>query len=921
MMNKTKLTLGSLFDGSGGFPLGGILAGIEPRWSSEIEPFPILVTHKRLPQVKHYGDVSKLNGTELPPVDIITFGSPCQDLSIAGKRAGIHDGNRSNLFFQAIRIIKEMRDATNGKYPRYCVWENVCFDENTLITCENGYKRIKDVRVGDKVKTHTGRFMPVVKVHQTQRQPVIKVKVSGSEDILVTRNHPFLAIQKIYSGKSIVGTTKPEWVSAEQLTNQHLIGYRIDTPTLPENFMTEAEAWAVGRWLADGSVDLTKSNPRMFFSIGVGKENDARAHLSRLPYDIHENVPHPMATNFCFTSHEFYAFISDAGIGAGNKKVPSYVFQLPIRLQKNVLEGYLSGDGYLRTRRKNVELAASTASRELAYGISRLIRNVYRSATNISVREPKTKQICGREIHANYPVYCINASLSNKVTRSVIGDDIIWQPVKAIEPIKKKTTVYNLSVLEDNTYAANDIIVHNCGAFSSNGGDDFKAVLEAVIGVKEEGIEVPPPENHRWPKADVYLGDGWSVAYRVFDAQYWGVPQRRARIYLVADFAGGSAGEVLFKSEGLSRYTPQSFRSWQGTAGGAEESSGTAGRRSDAGDRNYCLNTQGNIGVGITEGKSLALVSQDHGNHPAVLHAAGFSTEHSARARSIGYEEEISPTLRAGVVPVALSVENHPTDGRVKIREDDTCQTLCSRAGTGGNNVPLVAEPITLKIRCGKPGGGKGAQVTYDKSSTLATNNDQTLFQPEIKAFGVCSKHSNAMMSDNPHSGFYEAETSRTIDTSNQSPCKNQGGICVVALEPGAASRVGGHIYNDGKSGTLRANAGDNQQAVMMPETYSLQGSMIGRSDENGSQGDGINQDVCFTLNTTDRHCIAAPADFSYTISRDNHFAVAEDISVTAVARGPATVAHPEADHYCTSKNSHHTVAAHEQANTLVASD
>lgn len=637
MMDKKHLTLGSLFDGSGGFPLGGILAGSEPKWSSEIEPFPVLVTHKRLPQVKQYGDVSTLNGAELLPVDIIIFGSPCQDLSIAGKRAGIHDGDRSNLFFQAIRIIKEMRDATNGQYPRYCIWEN---------------------------------------------------------------------------------------------------------------------------------------------------------------------VP---------------------------------------------------------------------------------------------------------------------------------------------------------------------------GAFSSNEGNDFKAVLEAVIGVKEKGIKVPASENHRWAKSDVYLGDGWSVAYRVFDAQYWGVPRRRARIYLVADFAGGSAGEILFKSEGVSGYTPQGFRAWQGAAGGAEEGTGETGGRSDAGGGTLCLNPQGNSGVGVTEDKSLALVAQDHGNHPAVLHAvgidgynaavtndtaatlgvncgmstgrnsvlqaAGFSTEHSAKARSIGYEEEVSPTLRAGVVPAALSVENHPTDGRVKIREDDTCQTLCSRAGTGGNNVPLVAEPITLKIRCGKPGGGKGAQVTRDKSSTLSTNNDQTLFQPEVKAFGVCSKHSNAMMSDNPHSGFYEATTSRTLDqsggnsvTSNQggicvvapapetfdvrftsdgtknarghcyatdisrcldtseaTPDSNHGGVAVVALEPGAASRVGGHVYSDDKSGTLRANAGDNQQAVLVAEseTYALQGSMIGRADKNGPQGDGINEDVCFTLNTSDRHAVAAP----------------------------------EADHYCTSKNSHHTVAAHEQANTLVASD
>ena len=106
-MNSKALTLGSLFDGSGGFPLGGLLSGITPVWASEIEPFPIRVTTKRLPQMKHYGDVSKLNGTELPPIDIITFGSPCQDMSVAGKRAGL-SGARSNLFYEAVRIVNEV---------------------------------------------------------------------------------------------------------------------------------------------------------------------------------------------------------------------------------------------------------------------------------------------------------------------------------------------------------------------------------------------------------------------------------------------------------------------------------------------------------------------------------------------------------------------------------------------------------------------------------------------------------------------------------------------------------------------------------------------------------------------------------------------------------------------------------------------
>lgn len=122
-MNK-ELRLGSLFDGSGGFPLAGIFCGIKPIWASEVEPFPIRVTQKNLPQVKHLGDIKDIDGSEIEHVDIISFGSPCQDLSIAGKRAGL-EGKKSNLFYEAIRVIKEMRCKTNGKYPRYLLWENV----------------------------------------------------------------------------------------------------------------------------------------------------------------------------------------------------------------------------------------------------------------------------------------------------------------------------------------------------------------------------------------------------------------------------------------------------------------------------------------------------------------------------------------------------------------------------------------------------------------------------------------------------------------------------------------------------------------------------------------------------------------------------------------------------------------------------
>ena len=114
-----KPKIGSLFDGSGGFPLAAIMCGIKPVWAAEVEPYPIAVTRSRFPSMKHLGSVTDINGAEVEPVDVITFGSPCQDLSVAGKRAGLkHTENgdeettRSGLFMEAVRIIKEMREAS-----------------------------------------------------------------------------------------------------------------------------------------------------------------------------------------------------------------------------------------------------------------------------------------------------------------------------------------------------------------------------------------------------------------------------------------------------------------------------------------------------------------------------------------------------------------------------------------------------------------------------------------------------------------------------------------------------------------------------------------------------------------------------------------------------------------------------------------
>lgn len=337
----------------------------------------------------------------------------------------------------------------------------------------------------------------------------------------------------------------------------------------------------------------------------------------------------------------------------------------------------------------------------------------------------------------------------------------------------------------------------------------------------------------------------------------------------------------------------------------------------------------------VTEEVTATLRAEAH-HPPCVMEAAGFCTEHSANARSIGYEEERSPTLRAGVVPAAIALENHPADSRVKISEDGKVQTLTSRCGTGGGNVPMVMDAVeksaespvkdvenspavTLKIRSGCEGGGKGAIWQEEKSATLGCNNDQTVFIPfvkgtrphsqseaptwkqgevantlntfdvgeqrcnelAVKAYGICSKASHSMMSDNPHSGFYEAETSRTLDRSGGDPTCNQGGICVVEPEKVTAFHVNQRnelIDLHGKSGALMATRSDQMQ------TFVLQGNMIGRKDENGPQGDGVNEDVCFTLDATDRHAVCAPEDV-YAMTTGSFMKVEENVSPTLMAR------------------------------------
>ena len=307
------------------------------------------------------------------------------------------------------------------------------------------------------------------------------------------------------------------------------------------------------------------------------------------------------------------------------------------------------------------------------------------------------------------------------------------------------------------------------------------------------------------------------------------------------------------------------------------------------------LNDQGGNRIEVSDGTSATLRAEAHGHPPCIMEAAGFCTEHSAKSRTVGYEEECSPTLRAGTVPAAVALENYPADSRVKVAEDGKVQSLTSRMGSGGNNVPLV-----MKIRSGKEGGGKDPLIQENKSATLSCNNEQTLFEPcgwdggqisptltkqnaggnqrmpdkdnftcVLQPFGICSKDSNAMKSDNPRSGIYEAETARTLDGNGGNPSCNQGGIAVIAFTQNQRDEVRNLA---GRSASVCANAGTKQQ------TFVLQGSIIGRENKNGPQGDGINEDVSFTLNTVDRHAV-------YSVTTGSFAQASEGKAPTVLAR------------------------------------
>ena len=776
-----KITLGSLFSGIGGFELAGSFYGIEPVWASEIEEPCVRITKQHFPKMKHYGDITKMDGGEIEPVDIISGGSPC-------------------------------------------------FPAGTMVLTKNGYVNIEDIKVGDIVLTHKNRWRKVTAVGNREAETII---LKGNCTLETTRNHPIYCadIKNYYPqlGNGKRGNIKQlinvgQWVDAEHMDHRQWA-----TPILAEPLKIPGEVhtqynqkdlpkmndkfwYFVGRWIGDGWIRDSKRPEKptgdglgtIFLCDSPDKEQELIDTVS--PISEAWSIAHERSvTKICFTSQLLSRWlVKHFGKGAINKHLPGFVYGLSAEYRTSLLKGILDSDGY---RKDDHHYKISSISKALVLGIRLLAESLGWSTSITMCKRPSTYIIEGRVVN-QHDTHTIAITNNPNRHTGLPHDGHKWYLCRSVNPTNQTKTVYNISVEEDESYVADSIVVHNCqslsiagkqagislfcpdcgysisansdisvcpecgaeleltrsglfmeqiriikemrkatneqypkiviwenvtGALSSNNGNDFHCVIKEFAGLL--GEELPTFRPERWSKSGELLGKSGSLAWRTLDAQYWGVPQRRRRIFLVVDLRGHGAREILFKPESLRRHTPEGKFPWERFTGKAKDSIREADRKNEV------------IGVASQQVNAEVLENKQ----PTLLNSTGSKPY-------ICYNQ----SQRSKPLAVASQQVNAETI------EDD---------------IPI----------------GSAKEV-----------------------YGLCSVGSNSMKSNNPNSGFYKTDVSKTLDTNGLEPTCNQGGN-VVVQEP----------------------------------VYCIQGNCIDRADTAGCNGRGWKEDVSYTLTTIDRPAVA----------------------------------------------------------------
>lgn len=701
----------------------------------------------------------------------------------------------------------------NAPFVNCITFGSPCFPAGTLVLTDKGYIGIENIKIGDRCLTHAGNWETVTAVGHKEA-PTVKLK-GTHYGIVATYNHPFYsAIQEaVWNGNGYDRTLScvGEWTPAAKMSGKrwavpnNITGLEIpkiekqnkkqnDPPEITPELM-----YVIGRWLADGWVrDGQRPGRPKGQTLGqiyicansekADKLEEAVRSILREGEKLcraHERTVDKIKIN----NQALCKWLkNNFGSKATGKEIPAWAFCMPKQHRESLVNGYFDGDGYVV---KDGVWKATTVSKKLAHGIRLLCETLGYSCSVYYYETPTTTVIEGR-IVSQKPQYQVRVSKTER-TNCIKQDRFNWYKCSSVEPYSENQTVYNITVDKDHSYIVEGFVVHNCqdlsiagkrlglagersglfmdavrvikemryksgekyptfavwenvpGAFSSNNGEDFRAVLEELARIKEADISIPRPEKGKWAKAGVISGDGYSIAWRTFDAQYWGVPQRRRRIAVVLDLGGQRAGEVLFECEGVSGYSEPSVPAWKGIA--RNPANCVAGYDSVVGgERAYTLKIRsgcegGGKGALVQTEKSATLstlqdqtlfvcVGEDNVCYPINDKATrwmggGSSRNHDGSGNGLGIGSETDPmfTLTAGdhhavlcrasgqanaetLVEISPTLncdheqpivfENHSQDARYT-QQGDTCPTCVAGWGMGGNNMPLVAEPTVLE--------------------------------------------------------------------------------------------------------------------------------------------------------------------------------------------------------------------------------
>lgn len=440
-----------------------------------------------------------------------------------------------------------------------------CFLAGTKVLTNSGYKNIEDLKIGDMVLTHKNRFRRVENIGMNQDKNIFSLKAQGGLKTYVTENHPYYVreMKRVWNNKLKRDErqfSEPKWKEVKDLKNNDFVG--INIPTKEENIynLDEEVCWLLGRYVADGHIRYNKRKGRknsyqygVVYSLGNNKVENFKEHLKKYHASIY---PHTQSCHRAvISSMKLVDFIilNNFGREAIEKDIPNFILELPVPLAKSFLNGYISGDGCFT----NNSYKASTISENLILKLQLLIAKVYNTSSNIYFCKRATKHIIQGRVVNQHDSYSIDFNKEiRKQNNSYVDleNNIIWYPIKKIEDTNKRDKVYNITVEEDNSYTANNFIVHNCQDYSISGlqagGDEGSGTRSSLMYESIRIINKLKPKYVVWENVknllskkhkhnfDNYINKldelGYNSYYQVLDAKNYNVPQHRERVYTIS---------------------------------------------------------------------------------------------------------------------------------------------------------------------------------------------------------------------------------------------------------------------------------------------------------------------------------------------------------------------------------------------------